>query len=55
MKKHSSTVTFSKILVFATVSLIMIFKFLSDIFPPWFEVWNGLPEAHKRFHLIKTF
>ena len=41
--------TFSKISVFVTVSLIILFEFVFAVFPPWLEVWNGPPEACKLF------
>ena len=42
-EKSSKVTSFSKISVFATVSLIILFKFLFDVFSPWLDPCNGPP------------
>ena len=45
--------TFLRLSGFVTVSPVILFKFLFNVFFHWLEVWNGSPEAYKFSHFIK--
>ena len=47
--------TFSSLSVFVTVSRIILFKFLFNVFSLLLYVWNGTPEASKFSILSKAF
>ena len=53
-KKTSKLTTFSKLSVFVTTNLIILFKFMLYIFP-WLEVWNGPRKACKLSFYQKNF